>query len=231
MIIYKMQRLGTIYGGWDIPKECELNENSIVFSGGVGEDISFDLILQSMYKCKIFLIDPTIKSLKHFFECKDFFKEKINFTGNIQKDYLDKIKDVNPDFEKFIYINKGLWYKKDELKFFKQTNPDYVSQSLIPNMFGNNYDIVQVDSVKNIMNEYNINKIDLFKLDIEGSEIEVLEQMLNDKIYPRYLCIEFDLYIKGKDKEDKTQKLIRRLESLGYKILKNDDYNITFQKN
>ena len=38
-----MLRLGTRYGGWIIPKNNTLNENSIVYSGGVGEDISFDL--------------------------------------------------------------------------------------------------------------------------------------------------------------------------------------------
>jgi len=66
-------------------------------------------------------------------------------------------------------------------------------------MFGNDYDEVEVDSIKNIMNEYNHTKIYLLKLDIEGSEIDVLNQMLDDKIYPKYLCIEFDLLLKNKD--------------------------------
>ena len=38
-----MEKLGTNYGGWFIPKECKLDENSIVYSAGVGEDISFDI--------------------------------------------------------------------------------------------------------------------------------------------------------------------------------------------
>jgi len=46
------QRLGTTYGGWVLPKEVLLNENSIVYSGGVGEDISFDIKLQHGY-CRI----------------------------------------------------------------------------------------------------------------------------------------------------------------------------------
>ena len=41
-----METLGTEYGGWDIPINAKLNEDSIVYSGGVGEDISFDLKLQ-----------------------------------------------------------------------------------------------------------------------------------------------------------------------------------------
>ena len=34
-----------------ISKKAELNENSIIYSGGVGEDISFDIKLQSKYNC------------------------------------------------------------------------------------------------------------------------------------------------------------------------------------
>ena len=55
------------------------------------------------------------------------------------------------------------------------------------NMFGKDYDEVNVDSIKNIMTDLNHNNIDLLKLDIEGSEIDVLNQMLDDNIYPTYL--------------------------------------------
>ena len=123
----------------------------------------------------------------------------------------------------------GLYNKKDLLKFYKQDNPNYVSQSLENNMFGNNYDVVKVDTIKNIMNELNHNNIDLLKLDIEGSECDVLDKMLDDNILPKYLCIEFDLLIKNKDFNKKTEKIGKRLESFGYKILKNDNLNITFE--
>jgi len=192
-----MLRLGTEYGGWIIPENNILNENSIIYSGGVGEDISFDIKLQSKYGCNIILIDPTQKALNHYKECIQYFKDKdFRFTGNIQNDY----------------------YKEIE-----------ISQSLIQNMFGDNYDIVDVDSIKSIMNKNNHNKVDLLKIDIEGAENIVLEQMLDDKIYPKYLCIEFDLIIKNKDPQQTTQKIIDRLLQTGYKIIVNDRLNITFE--
>ena len=40
-----IDRLGTKYGGWILPKDIELNEDSVVYSAGVGEDISFDMLL------------------------------------------------------------------------------------------------------------------------------------------------------------------------------------------
>jgi len=116
------------------------------------------------------------------------------------------------------------------MKFFQQTNPKYVSQSLKKEMFGNDFYEVDVDSIKNLMIDNNHDKIDLLKIDIEGAEIEVINQMLDDEIYPRYLCIEFDLFLKRKDPKNKTVKLIHRLQLGGYKILFNDNMNITFQK-
>lgn len=223
-----MEKLGTDYGGWLIPKNISLNENSIVYLGGAGEDISFDLKLQDKYNCWIVIIDPTKKAIKHYEEVKLFYKDNnFKFTGNIQKDYIKNIKNLNIDFNKIIFLDIGLYNKKDLLKFYKQDNSNYVSQSLENNMFGNNYDIVKVDTIKNIMNDLNHDNIDLLKLDIEGSECDVLDKMLDDNILPKYLCIEFDLLLKNKDFNKKTEKIGKRLEIFGYKILKNDNLNIT----
>lgn len=226
-----METLGTNYGGWSIPINAKLDTNSIIYSGGVGEDMSFDLKLEDKYRCKIFLIDPTYRAIKHYEEVKEFYNTKIyNFSGNIQSDYLYNIIDLEPNFNNYTYINKGLYKERTKLKFYKQSNPNYVSQSLVKNMFSNDYDEVEVDSIQNIMKTYNHNKIDLLKLDIEGSEIDVLNQMLDDKIYPTYLCIEFDLLLKNKDHDHLTQKLLKRLQENNYKILENKNLNITFER-
>ena len=226
-----MESLGTNYGGWSIPKDARLDNNSIIYSGGVGEDMSFDLKLEDKYNCKIFLIDPTERAIKHYEEVKEFYNTKLyNFSGNIQPDYLYNIIDLHPNFDNYTYVNKGLYKEQTKLKFYKQSNPNYVSQSLVENMFSNEYDEVEVDSIKNIMKIYNHSKIDLLKLDIEGSEIDVLNQMLDDEIYPKYLCLEFDLLLKNKDPNHLTQKLVSRLQENNYKILENKNLNITFER-
>jgi FkbM family methyltransferase len=226
-----MQFLGTDYGGWSIPLDVKLDSNSIVYSAGVGEDISFDLQLQEKYQCSIILIDPTKRAFAHFKEVQDYYSQKkFKFSGDIQSDYFKNICNLNPDLNKFSYINKGLYKEKSFLKFYKQSNPKYISQSLVDNMFGKDYDEVEVDSLKNIMSYHNHNRIDLLKLDIEGSEVDVLEQMLDDKIYPKYLCVEFDLLLKNKDPNELTKKIVSRLQKNNYEILINKNLNITFEK-
>lgn len=226
-----MEKLGTNYGGWVIPKQIQLSENSLIYSIGVGEDISFDLLIQDKYNSNIVLIDPTKRAKKHYEEIKEYYKtNEWIFSGDIQKDYGDNIKNLNIDFSKITYNEIGVWDEKTELKFYKQINKNYVSQSLIKGMFTNEYDIVKVDTLKNIMEKNNHTEIDLLKMDIEGAEIKVLNDMLNNNIFPEYLCIEFDLYLKGKDRLGKTKNLINRLLSNNYKILENDNMNITFKR-
>ena len=210
-----MEHLGTEYGGWWVPTDMKLNT---VYSVGVGEDISFDLHLQSKYGCDIFLVDPTKKAKIHF----DEFVEDRSFTGNIQNDYLENIKELSVDKSKFHFIPKGLWNHDGELKFYRQSNPNYVSQSLVEGMFSAEYDIVPVMTLPNDV------KIDLLKMDIEGAECNVLEHMLDNEIYPTYLLIEFDLILKSKDPTGETKKIIERLMRTGYTLLKDDNWNMTF---
>ena len=108
-----MEWLGTNYGWWSIHKDVKLDNNSIFYSGGVEEDMSFDLKLEDKYNCKIFLIDPTKTAIKHYEEVKEvkeFYNTKINnFSGNIQPDFLYNIIDLDPDFDNYTYINKDLY--------------------------------------------------------------------------------------------------------------------------
>jgi FkbM family methyltransferase len=227
-----MKRFGTKYGGWNIPIDINLTSESIIYSAGVGEDISFDILIQEAYNSNIILIDPTNRAKKHYEEIQDFYKtSKPNFTGDIQNDYIKMIENSKPNFLKFNYIQKGLWLSNNILKFYKPSNDKYVSHTLIENMYSNNYEIVEVDSIKNIMKSLNHTYIDVLKLDIEGSEIVVLNQMLNDNIFPKYICIEFDLHLKKCDHKNETSSIITRLIELNYIMLENDNWNCIFIHN
>lgn len=225
-----MNRFGTAYGGWNLPTDVELSGNSIVYSAGVGEDISFDILLQARYDPHIFLIDPTLRAVKHFDEVRNFYSSGVPlFTGDIQKNYVNVIGLAKPKFEKIVYLEKGLWNKRDTLKFYKPVNEKYVSHTLIKDMYSPNYENVEVDAIKNIMDSHGHVAIDVLKLDIEGAEIAVLNQMLDDAVFPKYICVEFDLKLKGVDIDDQTGALIQRLEK-HYEMLENRGWNCLFKK-
>lgn len=226
-----MQRFGTIYGGWYLPKDIPLDSNSIVYSLGAGEDISFDLHIQSKFDSQLYLYDPTPRAIIHFDEVQRFYNEEgYTFSGNIQTDYLQSINGLKVDFSKIKFINRGIHKTNTEMKFYKQNNKDYVSQSLERNMFGSEFDIVNVSTLKTEMMNNGHTHIDVLKMDIEGSECDVLENMIDECIFPKYLCIEFDLYLKKKDLTKKTEHVINSLLEHDYHILMNDNMNITFKR-
>ena len=220
-----MPLLGTVYGGWYIPDDFELNADSYIVSAGVGEDISFDLLLQDKYHCKILLLDPTPRAITHLKEVTQYYKDKTPFLSNIQPDYLSIIQHLHPDMSRLFLNNVGVWKEKDTLKFYYQTNPLYVSQTLIPNLYSTRYTTVEVDRLSCLIEK----TPDVLKLDIEGAEIDVLESMLEDNIFPRLLCVEFDLYLKGQDKTNRTYQMIERLMHSGYKLVYHKNFNMVFQ--
>ena len=70
------------------------------------------------------------------------------------------------------------------------------------------------------MEEYKIENIPLLKIDIEGAEIEVIENMFGDNIKPTQICVQFDELNKfnkyGKKRFIKTADLLR---DMGYQFI------------
>src|SRR6476661_2007635 len=54
----KTERHGSAYGGWVI-KENSVSSSDIIYSFGIGKDISFDLSLIKKYSVNVYAFDPT----------------------------------------------------------------------------------------------------------------------------------------------------------------------------
>jgi len=63
-VICPKERLGTSYGGWWYNPEL-IDSKSIVYSFGVGEDISFDVGLIEKHGSKVHCFDPTPKAVAY----------------------------------------------------------------------------------------------------------------------------------------------------------------------
>jgi len=175
---------GNSYGGFYVNPDL-LNENSIVYSFGIGKDISFDKKIMSAHKCKVFGFDPTPKS--------------IDYISSISKDRL------------FSFYPYGISTKTGVEKFYLPINNRAVSASLISNshISSKNYIEVNMKNFNDISKQFNHKYIDIIKMDIEGAEYEVLETLINSEITIKQILVEFHdrlFYVELKSK--KTTQLL-----------------------
>ena len=183
---------GNTYGGFYVCPDL-LNEKSIVYSFGIGEDISFDDAIIKNHQCSVYGFDPTPKS--------------INWV---------KVKEVSPKFHFYEY---GISNESGFVDFFLPKNPEYVSGSLVKQ---ENVDTArkvraEMKSIKDIANELSHNYIDVLKMDIEGSEYDVIDDILNSDIPITQILIEFhDRFFE--DGRLKTKQSIQKLKEHGYQI-------------
>ena len=232
-----MKRFGTKYGGFYYPENLEgLDKNSIIYCVGAGEDISHDIEIANKLNSKVYIFDPTPRAINHVNYIKKVFNGEEVPKGNKRfgggfPGYLDLLLKNKIDSKNIIFYDYGLYTENTEMKFYKPSNQNYVSHSLVLGMKSNNFMKVQVKKLKTIMQELNHTKIDLLKIDIEGCECEVLKQMIEEEIYPKYLSVDFDLGWTGEKIKDRKKCLdtIAILKNY-YNIIKSDGPDYSFIK-
>ena len=112
----------------------------------------------------------------------------------------------------------GLADYDGKAKFKSPDNPDFVSFSIIKDLNKNfNYVECSVNKLSTLMKKLNHTKIDLLKMDIEGAEFDVIENLINEHIFPNQLLIEFH-FKNDKKKIKETMSVIYKLKESGYKI-------------
>jgi FkbM family methyltransferase len=226
---YNLVNLGTEYGGWTFVDEPDL-ENSIIISAGLGEDASFDVEFASTYNSKVIVVDPTPRAVHHFESIQDRIGEqKKSPYSETGKERVGAYDLSNIDEQQLYLVEKALWNKNAELEFYEPESESHVSHSLInwKQNYSNNTEYIQVqaDTVFSILDSLDINKseVNLIKLDIEGAEIEVILQMMEENFYPRQILVEFD---ELHDPSDKAFKRIDQAHGMllanGYELIYTD---------
>ncbi len=166
----------------------KLSDCPLIFSGGAGKDITFELDLVSRFNAIVHLYDPSPTGLNTF------------------------AKVVNK--KNLIYHEFGLAKTETIVEFNLPINPDEGSFSKVIDY---NKNIIQFKCKKlsKILIDYP--RIDLLKLDIEGFEYEVIEDIIDNSILPKQICCEFHHYFESISFFD-TLKTIRLLKKNGYII-------------
>lgn len=183
---------GNDYGGFYVNPDL-ITENAIVYSFGIGWDTSFDNKMIASHQCKVFGFDPTPTSIDW-----------------VKKQSLSK---------KFHFTPVGIGTETAKVDFFLPIQEHHISGSATHQSNVSTHDKVEVQmkSLKDIMQELGHTRIDVLKMDIEGSEYEVLENILLNEIPIDQFLVEFhDRFFE--DGRDKSRKVVELMEQYGYGI-------------
>ncbi len=177
---------GNLYGGFYV-HPAVLNERSIVYSVGVGEDISFDRDMILNYGCEVFAFDPTPKSI----------------------DWLKADAASVPD--RFNFFPFGIGETTKTATFFLPKNVQHVSGSFVQQakVDGDRAIEVQLKSFSDMVGQCGHTKVDVLKMDIEGGEYAVLDSVLSCDVKPAQILLEFhDRFFS--DGKSRSKKLLSR---------------------
>jgi FkbM family methyltransferase len=211
--------IGSQPHGYWVPAEF-LNENSVCYCVGAGDDISFDTELKRLYNSKIYIFDPTPASKKHFTDLKEISRKNQAMPA-LSQDSTFRYKVNARQLEEMHFIEKGVWSEKTVLKFYDPGVDYYVSHSVYLFKNSENFIELPVDSIKNFMKEFGHHSIDLLKLEIEGAEYEVIDSIVKDEVDVKILMVEFDevYHTKGVGHFFRIKKASKQLMDAGYVLV------------
>ena len=188
---FHIDRLGSDYGKACVISKL-LNNQSIVYSVGIGEEISFDEKLMAMTGCQVFGFDPTPRA----------------------QEFAEKKKKTLPNFH---FVPAGLDIDSGVKTFYFPENSDFVSMSLTQDSSSGSLD-VDFLSLQDAMQKTGHDWVDFLKLDIEGAEFGLIEHWMEQQYSPPVgqIWIEFhDAERAGRTHVDPPD-LARRFTSLGF---------------
>jgi len=181
--------LGTEYGGYAVCPEG-LTEQSLVYSFGVGFDVSFDQALIAARALTVHAFDPTPRS-------------------------IDWIKTQTLP-ESFVFHPWGIADFDGTASFHAPKDPTHVSHTMLKGGDAGTGTIdVPVFRLRTIMDKLGHDHIDVLKMDIEGAEYGVLGDVLDSGVPIPQILIEFHHHRSGIALET-TQAAVEALERAGY---------------
>jgi FkbM family methyltransferase len=153
------------YGGWTVPRDG-FGPDSVCYLAGIGTDASFDLGLIERFGCTVHAFDPVPEA----------------------GEYARGVAEREP---RFVFRPLGLWSEDTTLRFYDNPEPGFVSRSATNMHSTGGFLEAHVRSVPSLMRELGHERVDLLKLSVEGSEYEILRDVLGRDVPVRVLLVEF----------------------------------------
>lgn len=225
---YRLRTLGTEYGGWTFVDQEEL-QGATIISCGLGTDGTFDVEFASRYQAKVLIVDPTPKAIEHFEGIVSRLGLPATVPGSQKGNMPLEAYDLTAlSTDNLRLERKALWSEKKRLRFYVPPG-DGVSHSIgnYLNYWRHDTPFIEVEATTlgDLMQAYGIANIPLLKLDIEGAEIEVIQDMMQQHIRPHQILVEYDeLSRPSTYSRNRIEATHQALLRNGYKLIHDDGH-------
>lgn len=207
-------RLGSDYGGWWIQKRVleDKSKRRILISAGLGFDVTFDKELLAA-GFEVIGLDP--------------LEESVLYANRMLKEY-----------PKFTSIDSGLWKHSGRIRFFPPKNKAHDSWSAV-NLQGaarmefKEFDVISIVDLFEKLPQLDLSDYCAIKMDVEGSEIEIIQSVTEFRKKFDLLAIEMDFLSlipflsinKRISMIFRARKLLKHLDQRNYRLVISDYFN------
>lgn len=171
----------------------------VAYCAGVGKGISLELELAKISSRPVLVLDPSPTGI----------------------DTMAKLDTSNLQF-----VPVGLATQTGSVEFAVPTDTEEGSYSVVQNGVPKvSFDCCDLSTIMSMNGD---SYLDLLKMDIEGFEYDVVNQLLDQRIPVRQLCVEFHDWLRP----HQTYRTIARLLRAGYHVIykRNGDFTFLLEK-
>lgn len=218
----RLMRLGSSYGGWSFLDDPGLH-GSVMISGGLGEDASFDVEFAARYEARICIVDPTPRAISHF----EAIMERIGSpatvgykpTGSQPPEAYELTQTCSTQFQ---LVTAALADRAGSIRFYAPPNPQHVSYSILnfQNSYSEESEWIEVPCIDivSLIQSMTPPGIALLKLDIEGAETLAIPRLLASGCdLPNQVLVEFDeLNVPSRRSKRSFHRIHALMLSAGY---------------
>ncbi len=186
-------RMGSVYGGWWILPSL-LSRESIVYSVGVGDDVTFDLAMIDRFGMDVHAFDPTPR-------CVEW----------VERQALPPQFRFHPlglaDFDgtaRFSMPSDDPTWNAYEMDGDPAKSKGFVE--------------CEVRRLGTLMRDLGHDRIDMLKMDIEGAEYAAIKDLVAGSARPPQLLIEFHYWYEPKERVRQMNEAIESILGAGYVI-------------
>ena len=169
---------------YELRYNYDLNENSVVIDVG-GYKGEFASYLFARYQCKLFVFEPV---KKYYTLLQNTFKN-------------------NQNIKIFPY---GLGHKKEDIQITVMEEASSYNRTASKHKTGD-LEKIQIEDIKTFIQQHNISKIDLIKINIEGAEYDLLDRMIKLDILKNCKNLQIQFHDFYPDYEKRYAKITTEL--------------------